>query len=134
MHYVFFLSLYFHYNSFYQNSSKYPYKVVEEYYKPLGISQKPYSIKQNKRWGKFQSSPVFLWDKSKWLKKQKCKLAQQPHHTALHLRTTGKMKFYLYANLFIILFCLSSRHSSVTIKSELQKNVLKFGYGINYKH
>ena len=43
------------------------------------------------------------------------------------------MKFYLHANL-VILFCLSCRYSSVKIKPELQKNVLKFGYGINYKY
>ena len=43
------------------------------------------------------------------------------------------MKFYLQANL-IILFCLSGRYSSVEIKPELQKNILKFGYGINYKY
>ena len=44
------------------------------------------------------------------------------------------MKFYLHANLLIILFCLSYRYSSVKIEPELQKNVLKFGYGINYKY
>ena len=43
------------------------------------------------------------------------------------------MKFYLHANL-IILFCLSCRYSSVKIKPELQKTVLKFGYGINYEY
>ena len=44
------------------------------------------------------------------------------------------MKFYLYTNLLTILFCHSSRYSSVKIKPELQKNVLIFGYGINYKY
>ena len=43
------------------------------------------------------------------------------------------MKFYLY-NILIILVCLSSRYSSVEIRPELQKNILKFGYGINYKY
>ena len=43
------------------------------------------------------------------------------------------MKFYLHANL-LILFCLSCRYSSVKIKLKLQKNVLIFGYGINYKY
>ena len=43
------------------------------------------------------------------------------------------MKFYLHTNL-IILFCLSCRYSSKEIKPELQKNILKFGYGINYKY
>ena len=44
------------------------------------------------------------------------------------------MKFYLHASLLIILFCHSCRYSSVKIKHILQKNVLKFGYGINYKY
>ena len=43
------------------------------------------------------------------------------------------MKIYLYATL-TILFYLSCRYSSVKIKPELQKNVLKFGYGMNYKY
>ena len=43
------------------------------------------------------------------------------------------MKFYLY-NILIILVCLSSRYSSVEIRPKLQKNILKFGYGINYKY
>ena len=43
------------------------------------------------------------------------------------------MKFYLHTNL-IILFCLSCKYSPVQIKLELQKNILKFGYGINYKY
>ena len=33
-----------------------------------------------------------------------------------------------------ILLCLCSRYSLVEIKPELQKNILKFGYGINYKY
>ena len=32
------------------------------------------------------------------------------------------------------LLCLSGRYSSVEIKPELQRNILKFGYGINYKY
>ena len=44
------------------------------------------------------------------------------------------MKFYLHTNLLIILFCLSCRYSSVQIEPELQRIVLKFGYGINYKY
>ena len=43
------------------------------------------------------------------------------------------MKFYLYIILTLLL-CLSSRYSSVEIRPELQKNTLKFGYGINYKY
>ena len=34
----------------------------------------------------------------------------------------------------MILACLGSRYSFVEIILELQKNILKFGYGINYKH
>ena len=33
-----------------------------------------------------------------------------------------------------MLLCLSTRYSSVEVKLELQKNILKFGYGINYKY
>ena len=44
------------------------------------------------------------------------------------------MEFYLYTNLLIILFCFSCKYSSVEIKLELQKNDLKFGYGMNYKY
>ena len=45
----------------------------------------------------------------------------------------GKMHFHLFF-LLTILLCLWSRYSSVEIKPELQKNILKFGYGINYKY
>ena len=46
------------------------------------------------------------------------------------------MKVFLHVNLLIILFCLSCGYSSVEIKPELQlqKNVIKFGYRINYKY
>ena len=43
------------------------------------------------------------------------------------------MKINLYATLTILLY-LSYRYPSVKIKLELQKNVLKFGYRINYKY
>ena len=43
------------------------------------------------------------------------------------------MYIYLYAILTILL-CLSSRYTLVEIKLELQKNILKFDYRINYKH
>ena len=33
-----------------------------------------------------------------------------------------------------ILLCLSSRDASVEIKPQLQRNILKFGYGICYKY
>ena len=51
----------------------------------------------------------------------------------LHIHNRGKMKFYLYSILTILLY-LSSRYLSVKIKPELQKNILQFGYGINYKY
>ena len=44
------------------------------------------------------------------------------------------MDFYLHTNLFFILLCFVCKHSSVKIKPELQKNVLKFRYGKNYKY
>ena len=43
------------------------------------------------------------------------------------------MYFHLYL-LLTILICLCSRYSLVEIKPELQRNILKFGYGINYKY
>ena len=57
------------------------------------------------------------------------------HCTAsLHILNQGKMDFYLHTNLLILLLCFIYKNSSVEIKPELQKNVLKFGYGINYKY
>ena len=47
--------------------------------------------------------------------------------------TQGKMNLY-FCVVLIILLCLSSRYSSVEIRLELQKNILKFGYGMNYKY
>ena len=43
------------------------------------------------------------------------------------------MYIHSYAILTILL-CISSRYSSVEIRPELQRNILKFGYGINYKY
>ena len=43
------------------------------------------------------------------------------------------MHFQLFS-LLTILLCLCSRYSFVEIRPELQKNILKFGYGINYKY
>ena len=43
------------------------------------------------------------------------------------------MYIHSYAILTILL-CLSSRCSSVEIRPELQRNILKFGYEINYKY
>ena len=44
------------------------------------------------------------------------------------------MDFYLHTNLLIFFLCFIYKHSSVEIKPELQKNVFKFGYRINYKY
>ena len=44
-----------------------------------------------------------------------------------------KMYFQLVF-LLTILLCLCSRYSLVEIKPELQKNISKFGYGINYRY
>ena len=44
------------------------------------------------------------------------------------------MDFYLHTNLLIFLHCFLCKQSSVKIKPELQKYVLKFDYGINYKY
>ena len=44
------------------------------------------------------------------------------------------MNFYLHIGLLIILLCYIYKYTSVKIKLELQKNILKFGYGISYKH
>ena len=44
------------------------------------------------------------------------------------------MDFYLHSNLLIFFLCFIYEHLLVIIKPELQKNVLKFGYGINYKY
>ena len=46
---------------------------------------------------------------------------------------TGKMKAYSLI-VIIIFICCIYRYSSVEIKPELKKNILKFGYGINYKY
>ena len=47
----------------------------------------------------------------------------------MHIDSLGN----IYATLTILL-CLSSRYSLVESKPELQKNILKCGYGINYKY
>ena len=43
------------------------------------------------------------------------------------------MNFYLHICLLIVLHCYIYNYTSVKIKPQLQKNILKFGYGINYK-
>ena len=47
--------------------------------------------------------------------------------------TKGKMKAYSLS-VFLISTCCIYRYTSVEIKPELKKNILKFGYGINYKY
>ena len=42
------------------------------------------------------------------------------------------MKFYSHFHLLNLL-CYINRYTSIKIKPELQKNILKFGYAINYK-
>ena len=37
-------------------------------------------------------------------------------------------------SLFIYTICYIYRYTSIEIKSELKKNILQFGYGINYKY
>ena len=51
-------------------------------------------------------------------------------HLAFILHSEGKMKFYLYS-IFICYFYWSTSTKS---KLELKKNILNFGYGINYKY
>ena len=41
------------------------------------------------------------------------------------------MKAY---SLFIYIICCIYRYTSIKIKPELKKNIVKFGYGINYKY
>ena len=43
------------------------------------------------------------------------------------------MKFYSHFHLLNLL-CYIYRYTSIKIKPELKKNILKFGYGINYKY
>ena len=37
-------------------------------------------------------------------------------------------------SLFIYIICCIYRYTSIKIKPELKKNILKLGYGINYKY
>ena len=37
-------------------------------------------------------------------------------------------------SLFIFIICYISRYTSIEIKPELEKNILKFDYAINYKY
>ena len=58
--------------------------------------------------------------------------AHQYLHEPVHF-ILGNVHFHLFF-LFMILICLCSRYSLVEIKPKLQRNILKFGYGINYKY
>ena len=47
----------------------------------------------------------------------------------LILQSQGKMEFYAFLLLVILVVC-----DSIKFNPELQRNILKFGYGINYKY
>ena len=47
----------------------------------------------------------------------------------LILQSQGKMELYAFLLLVILAVC-----DSIKFNSELQRNILKFGYGINYKY
>ena len=51
-------------------------------------------------------------------------------HLAFILHIEGKMRFYLYS----IFICYFYQSTSTKFKPELKKNILHFGYGINYKY
>ena len=60
-------------------------------------------------------------------------LAQLFHVAILQLKSKGKMYIHLCVILTILL-CLSSRYSSVKVRLKLERNILKFGYGISYEY
>ena len=76
---------------------------------------------------------LFLRQPKRCSMNDQLELAQLLSVTALQLKGKGKMYIHSYAILTILL-CLSSRYSSVEIKPELQRNILKFVYGRNYKY
>ena len=39
-----------------------------------------------------------------------------------------------YSHFVYIIICCINRHTSIKFKPELKKNILKFGYEINYKY
>ena len=51
-------------------------------------------------------------------------------HLAFHIE--GKIKLYLY--LILNFICYFYQSTSAKIKPELKRNILNFGYGINYKY
>ena len=78
------------------------------------------------------SAQSSLDDPTEWLQ-MKNQLFQLFFCTTIPAQLTkGKMKAYLL--LTIIFTCCFCRYTSVKIKTELKKNILKFGYGINYKY
>ena len=52
-----------------------------------------------------------------------------PHSCLVILQLQGKMKLFVFC-LFVIL----TIGDAIKFNPELQKNILKFGYGINYKY
>ena len=61
-------------------------------------------------------------------------MPEAPHYLCKTVHfILGKMYFQVFF-LLTILLCLCNRYSLVEIKLKLQKNILKFGYGINYKY
>ena len=83
--------------------------------------------------GKFFKAVQSFSETTQMFKKIDVSLLYQ-HTTLHHILNKGKMGLYLPTNLLIFLLCFVSKHSSIEIKPELQKNVLKFGYGINSKY
>ena len=53
-------------------------------------------------------------------------------HLAFILHTEGKIRFYLHSIFNFI--CYFYHSTSTKIKLELKKNILNFGYGLNYKY
>ena len=68
----------------------------------------------------------------RWLERGSTNFLPNTLCSPLHF-ILGKMQIHFYFFL-TILVCLSSRYSFMEIKLELQRNILKFGYGINYKY
>ena len=100
---------------------------------PQEFPRNPSSLSKIKR------CKILMWPSLSLRQPERCSVLIQLgptlllHLEAMHLYNKGKMTFYLYVILTILL-CLTSRYSSVESKPELQKNILKFGYGINYKY
>ena len=78
----------------------------------------------------FCCAPLFLRDNSSKVQIIFYRKLQIFFTAPLHTRQD---EIYL-SSFLVILVCLNSRYSFVEIKPELQKNISKFGYGINYKY